>query len=87
MAKALEARDEAARGSVDAQPGDGAGGRDPLGRDTADRGGVGSQEDMLDGTDPARRAEELLGEIRRRAAERERSQAERDYLERLLDLF
>ncbi|MFT6533163.1 MAG: hypothetical protein ACJASC_002724 [Limimaricola cinnabarinus] len=70
-----------------AQPGDGAGGRDPLGRDTADRGGVGSQEDMLDGTDPARRAEELLGEIRRRAAERERSQAERDYLERLLDLF
>ncbi|WP_342670100.1 DUF4175 family protein [Limimaricola hongkongensis] len=42
---------------------------------------------MLDGTDPARRAEELLGEIRRRAAERERPRAERDYLERLLDLF
>lgn len=53
----------------------------------AERGGSGSDETMLDGTDPARRAEELLGEIRRRAAERERPRAERDYLERLLDLF
>ncbi|MGR3633286.1 MAG: TIGR02302 family protein [Limimaricola soesokkakensis] len=67
--------------------GAGAGQRDPLGRDTAERGGAGSDDSMLDGTDPARRAEELLGEIRRRAAERERPQAERDYLERLLDLF
>ncbi|WP_282025145.1 TIGR02302 family protein [Limimaricola cinnabarinus] len=69
-----------------AQPGAG-GGRDPLGRDSAEQGGPGSEGEMIDGTDPARRAEELLGEIRRRAAERERPQAERDYLERLLDLF
>ncbi|WPY96080.1 TIGR02302 family protein [Limimaricola variabilis] len=69
------------------QRGDGAGQRDPLGRDTAGRGGAGTDDSMLEGTDPARRAEELLGEIRRRAAERERPRAERDYLERLLDLF
>ncbi len=92
---ARELGEALARGDRDApdqpgqgtQQGRGAGDRDPLGRDTAERGGAGSQEDMLGETDPARRAEELLGEIRRRAAERERPQAERDYLERLLDLF
>ncbi|WP_026147607.1 TIGR02302 family protein [Limimaricola hongkongensis] len=92
---ARELGEALARGEAEEtdRPGDGdrrgagAGQRDPLGRDTAERGGSGSDETMLDGTDPARRAEELLGEIRRRAAERERPRAERDYLERLLDLF
>ena len=42
---------------------------------------------MLNGQDVNRRAEELLNEIRRRSAEQERPEVERDYLRRLLDQF
>lgn len=61
--------------------------RDPLGRQTGDSGRHGGEQAMRDAPDPARRAQELLEELRRRAGERSREALELDYLERLLDLF
>ncbi|MDF9301185.1 TIGR02302 family protein [Tritonibacter mobilis] len=60
---------------------------DPLGRD---RGGQGSDffsRDSIGEGQAYRRAWDLLEEIRRRAGERERSESERNYLQRLLDRF
>ncbi len=60
---------------------------DPLGRD---RGGQGSDyfsRDTLGEGQAYRRAWDLLEEIRRRAGERDRSDSERSYLQRLLDRF
>jgi uncharacterized protein (TIGR02302 family) len=62
-------------------------GRDPLGRPQGGDGSSGTTEARRDGQDPEAQAAELLEEIRRRAGERERSETERDYLKRLLDLF
>ncbi|MDB6452447.1 DUF4175 domain-containing protein [Falsirhodobacter sp. 20TX0035] len=63
-------------------------GRDPLGRPPGDSARIGSDRNLLNGEDQARqRAEELLGEIRRRAGEQQRPAEERDYLRRLLDFF
>ena len=42
---------------------------------------------MLQGQDVYRRAQDLLDEIRRRSGDLGRSQGERDYLRRLLDMF
>jgi uncharacterized protein (TIGR02302 family) len=61
--------------------------RDPLGREPGEGARIGSDRNMLQGEDVYRRAEELLGEIRRRQGELARPEAERDYLRRLLDLF
>ena len=61
--------------------------RDPLGREPGTRGQLGSDEQLLGEEDVYRRAEELLGEIRRRSSEVERPEAELDYLRRLLDRF
>ncbi|MFQ1699467.1 TIGR02302 family protein [Loktanella agnita] len=61
--------------------------RDPLGREAGNTGQLGTDQQMLGGEDVRRRAEELLGEIRRRSAEQERPEVERDYLRRLLDQF
>ncbi|WP_417243908.1 DUF4175 domain-containing protein [Celeribacter sp.] len=61
--------------------------RDPLGRSPGNTGRFGSDEEMANGEDVYRRAEELLDEIRRRSAEQSRPEAERDYLNRLLDRF
>jgi hypothetical protein len=61
--------------------------RDPLGRQMGNTGQYGSEDNMLQGQDVYRRAEELLGEIRRRSAEQERPQLELDYLRRLLERF
>ncbi|MBI6628722.1 TIGR02302 family protein [Pontibaca salina] len=77
------------------QPGEGetgagsrrADGRDPLGRETGQRGSVGTDQGLLQGEDIYRRARELLDEIRRRSGEGERSKTERDYLQRLLERF
>ena len=41
----------------------------------------------MQGEDIYRRAQELLDEIRNRAGDRSRTEAERGYLERLLELF
>ena len=61
--------------------------RDPLGREMGNMGQMGTDRSLLNGEDINRRAEELLGEIRRRSAERDRPEVERDYLRRLLDQF
>lgn len=61
--------------------------RDPLGRATGQNGQFGTDKNMLQGKDVYRRARDLLDEIRRRAAQRDRPTQERDYLKRLLDAF
>ncbi len=61
--------------------------RDPLGREAGATGRIGSDENLLQGEDVYRRAEELLDEIRRRSGEQGRPEIERDYLKRLLDRF
>ncbi len=59
--------------------------RDPLGRDTGS--GAGDGEGFVPSqTDPAR-AREIFDEIRRRAQDPNRPEAEREYLRRLLDRF
>lgn len=61
---------------------------DPLGREQAGNGNViGGGDPLAEGADPARRARDLLDEIRRRSAERHRPQDERDYMGRLLERF
>ena len=62
-------------------------GRDPLGRRTDKALRNGSDDNLLQGQDVYRRADELLGEIRRRAGDISRPDTERSYLKRLLDLF
>lgn len=61
--------------------------RDPLGRNIGNAGRIGTDENLLQGEDVYRRAEELLDEIRRRSGDQSRPQLELDYLERLLDRF
>ncbi|TKD21795.1 DUF4175 domain-containing protein [Rhodobacter capsulatus] len=61
--------------------------RDPLGRATGEGSRIGTDSDLLKGDDIYRRARDLLDEIRRRSAERQRPEPERDYLRRLLDRF
>ncbi|SHH05405.1 TIGR02302 family protein [Cognatiyoonia sediminum] len=60
---------------------------DPLGREVGNSGQFGTDENLLNGEDVYRRADELLGEIRRRSGEQSRPEVERDYLKRLLDRF
>jgi hypothetical protein len=62
-------------------------GQDPLGRPLGSRGSLGSTERLLPELDAAARARALLDEIRRRAGELARPEAELDYLRRLLDRF
>lgn len=76
------------------QPGQGdaeAGGRanrDPLGREgESAEGGLSDGGQIGEGPDAADEARRLLDEIRRRSGETERPEAERDYLNRLLDRF
>ena len=61
--------------------------RDPLGRDTGSSGQVGTDEQIMQGEDVYRRAQELLNEIRRRSSDSDRPDIELDYLKRLLDRF
>jgi uncharacterized protein (TIGR02302 family) len=62
-------------------------GRDPLGRDRGDSRLGADRGTAIPGEDPRARARELMDEIRRRLAERERPEAERDYLDRLIERF
>lgn len=62
-------------------------GRDPLGRERGDSRLGADQGTALPGEDPRARAQDLMDEIRRRLAERERPDAERDYLDRLIERF
>lgn len=61
--------------------------RDPLGRQPGEGGQFGTDQNLLQGEDVYRRAEEILEELRRRAGEQERPEVERDYLRRLLEQF
>jgi uncharacterized protein (TIGR02302 family) len=70
-----------------AERGEAGGRRDPLGREAGNAGRIGTDENLLQGEDVYRRAEELIDEIRRRSGDRSRPELERDYLERLLDRF
>ncbi len=59
---------------------------DPFGREDGGDG-VGEMDDEALGKSDQQRARELLEELRKRSAEQEREQIERDYLERLLERF
>ena len=61
-------------------------GRDPLGREPGDTARIGSDQNMVQ-TDPNKRAQELLDELRRRSGELARPSEELDYFKRLLQLF
>lgn len=61
--------------------------RDPLGRQLGEGGSFGSDQTLAEREDVYRRAEELLGEIRKRLGEQERPRIELDYLRRLLEQF
>ena len=61
--------------------------RDPLGRQLGNQGQFGTTDNMLQGPDIHRRAEELMQELRRRSSEQERPELELDYLRRLLERF
>lgn len=62
--------------------------RDPLGRQSGEGGQLGTEDNLLgNGPDAARRARDLMDEIRRRSGERDRPEIELDYLKRLLDRF
>jgi uncharacterized protein (TIGR02302 family) len=61
--------------------------QDPLGRQAGNSGAFGSDEAMADREEAFRRSRELLDELRRRSAEQDRPELERDYLRRLLDQF
>ena len=63
------------------------GARDPLGREMGDGRQGQDFGSVVPGVDPRARARELLDEIRRRQAERERPEGERDYLNRLIEQF
>ncbi|APG48383.1 DUF4175 domain-containing protein [Phaeobacter porticola] len=60
---------------------------DPLGRRNGEQGDGGVSDGQFSEGQAYRRAWDLLEEIRRRAGERNRSDTERNYLERLLDRF
>ncbi len=80
---------ESGQGRQGRGEGEGSEGRnlDPLGRSITGNGSPATGREMLGGADAARRARELMEEIRRRAADRAREQLERDYLQRLLERF
>lgn len=71
-----------ARGQASVQ-----GQRDPLGREAGQSGQIGTDQQLLQGEDVYRRAQELLDEIRRRSGDQARPEEELDYLRRLLDRF
>ena len=61
--------------------------QDPLGRSTGNGSSQYDQDSNLRAQDMARRAQELLNEIRRRSGERQRPVEELNYLRKLLDKF
>jgi uncharacterized protein (TIGR02302 family) len=65
------------------RPGSGGPGRDPLGRESGNRGGA-LEGSLNSGPSVAERARRVLEELRRRLADPSRPEEERDYFERLL---
>ena len=62
-------------------------GDDPLGRPLGRTGTTESGETYVPDQNASERARELLNEIRRRSGDADRPQAEKDYLNRLLERF
>lgn len=92
MRDGLRALDQARQQDMRDQQRDGletgeGGRRDPLGRPRSQGGEVGTDDNLLQGADVYRRAQDLLQELRRRAGEMDRSEAELDYLRRLIERF
>ncbi len=69
------------------QNGEQSAGRDPFGREAEDGGGLATGETEIPGVTDRQRARDLIEELRRRAADRQRPQEELDYLDRLLERF
>lgn len=69
------------------QQGGGQGPRDPLGRQNDPKGLNSNARGLNEGAPAARRAQQVLDELRRRLGETARPQAELDYLERLLKRY
>ncbi len=69
--------------AVGRRPGSGAPGRDPLGRESGNRGSA-LDGSLHGGADVAERARRVLEELRRRLSDPSRPEEERDYFERLL---
>jgi hypothetical protein len=65
------------------RPGAGGPGRDPLGRESGNRGGA-LEGALHGGADVAERARQVLEELRRRLGDPSRPEDERSYFERLL---
>ena len=63
------------------------GGRDPLGRDMPNLGGVDTGDVAIPDEADVQRARAILDELRRRLGDRQRPVLERDYIERLLRRF
>lgn len=82
---AAEMRERGRQGREQGQGEEGGGQRDPLGRQTGS-GYSDGEGTIPSGTDPVR-AREIFDEIRRRAQDPNRPEAEREYLRRLLDRF
>jgi uncharacterized protein (TIGR02302 family) len=83
--QALEAMRQGAQALAQQAPGGKqAGGKDPLGRGASPLGNSGVK---IPGATDLARARAILMELRRRAAEMNRPQSERDYLDRLLKAF
>jgi hypothetical protein len=74
------------RGREGGEQGGDAGSRDPLGRETTGAGHGEGEGTVPTQSDPVR-AREIFDEIRRRAQDPNRPEAEREYLRRLLDRF
>ena len=89
MGEAMARERQQQPGGENQQAGDAMGSqRDPLGRDPGRQGErLDTGDEMLKGEDVYRRARDLLDEIRRRTGEAQRSDTERDYLQRLLEKF
>jgi hypothetical protein len=75
---AQQLADDASKGGQDGGP------EDPLGRTQSPLGNTGIK---IPGATDLARARAILEELRRRAAQMNRPQAERDYLDRLLKAF
>lgn len=94
QAAAIEALKKAAesliatgnQGSEGGESGQSAG-RDPFGRESADGEGLSTGETEIPGVSDRQRARDLIEELRRRAADQQRSKEELDYLDRLLERF
>ena len=86
LREAGEALAEAVSGENGAEGESESPGDDPLGR-SDDGFNDGNDQADIDDRDNATRSRELMEELRRRAAERQREAEEREYLERLLERF